>query len=121
MPPLELDRRPPVVVSKAAFVGDVGDPDLVGLRGDDRRLRAEDLQSPALAALRAQSFGTNQACNPVMAAALAELAHVIVDLAIPVHAAALQPGLLDATQQTLILDGTGAATLAAPCAVAAGV
>src|SRR5699024_9860322 len=71
--------------------------------------------------LCSQAFATHQPRNPVLAAALAEIAQVPRDLAVAVHAATLQPRLLDQAQHASIVPGPCRQWLTTPCVVAAGV
>jgi hypothetical protein len=45
--------------------------------------------------------------HPAFATSLTQLPQIIMNLAIPVHTTALQPGLPDQPQQTPVLDGAG--------------
>jgi len=105
-------------------------PGLIGLRHgelalqvvgrDDRRLATTHTRATAIAGLRAQSFEFEQSGHPVFAAGLAQIAHVQGQLAVAVHAAALQPRVLEQAQQPLIVLGTRAHRIGLPGVVAAG-
>ena len=73
---------------------------------------------PSITTLGAQSFGSHQAGDAIAAAALAQLPQVVMDLAIAVNAAALQPRVLDAPEQSPIGDCSGALRLGTPRVVA---
>lgn len=59
----------------------------------------------AIASLGAQAFAAHQTRHRLFAACLAQIAQVTGDLALPVHRAALQSGLLDKPQDTLVVLG----------------
>src|SRR5690606_12426982 len=75
----------------------------------------------AIADLRPQAFTAHQPGDPVLAAALAQIAQVPRDLAVAVDAAAFQPGLFDQAQHAPVLLGPRRQRRTAPCVVPAGV
>src|SRR5690606_18930015 len=84
-----------------------------------RGLAAVAARASPVAALRAQPLRLHQPRHAMLAAALAELAQVVGHLAVAVDAAALEPGLLDSTQQAPVVDGSRRVRCRAPGVVAA--
>jgi Protein of unknown function (DUF2699). len=125
------DRRQVQPAFVGADVGDVGDPGTIGGYGvelpcqmvvcDHGRLASAHAGSAAITNLRPQAFATHQPGHPVLAAALAQITQVAGNLAVAVHAPALQPGLLDQAQYAPIVLGPCRQRRPTPGVVAAGV
>lgn len=94
-------------------VSDVGDPNLVGRVNAELLLqqvgrhhgsRSTSWAWPlTVATLRLQAFVSQQLGNPVPAAVLAQVTHVQGQLAIAINTTALEPCLLEQTQQPAVI------------------
>lgn len=111
-----------------ADVGDVGDPDLVRLADVELALQPVRrwcgwlatiaTSTSTVAGLRTQSFRTHQPGDTMPPTALTQFAQICMDLSIAINPTTLQPGMLDQTQQTLIVLGSCRPGLGAPGVVA---
>ena len=98
-----LDRAAVDLALASGVLGDVSDPDQVRrlnvelllqtIRGGDRRFAIMAFAA-AVASLRTQAFCAHQAIDAVLAAALAQVAQIVADLAIAIDPSALEPGLM---------------------------
>ena len=93
-------------------IGDVGDPDLIGLRGaelllqlvlsHDGRFAAIAARSALVAQLRSDPGQRRQTRHPVLGNLFAQVAQVVRQLAIAIDLAAVGPGLPDQLRLTRI-------------------
>ena len=80
----------------------------------DRRLAAAHAGSAQIDRLRAQPLNLEQSSYVALAKALTQVTHVQCELTTAVHAAALQPRVLEQVQKPLIILGARGRMLGLP-------